>query len=180
MILNADKHDAVKASIYEFFQVTQLNSPKLETEADEQLNTLNSQVSGLAIIQFLVLGLLVIYPTTQRWIALVLLRNVAVPVLFVVLFELQETLHPTARVADLPLEPNGFKHTSPILGKLTLFSLFVKLQLTTLEGHPCVQLRRLRVVGRNPCGVVPLLKVHQLGVTITPELVTLFPGPFEV
>ena len=40
-------------------------------------------------------------------------------------------------------------------------------------------MRRIRIVRRHPCRVVLLLKVHQLGITFTPELVTLLPGPFE-
>ena len=40
-------------------------------------------------------------------------------------------------------------------------------------------MRRIRVVRRHPRGVVLLLKVHQLSITFTPELVTLLPGPLE-
>jgi hypothetical protein len=42
-----------------------------------------------------------------------------------------------------------------------------------------VQLRSLWVVGWNSGRVVLLLKVHQLRITLTPELVTCHAGPFE-
>ena len=136
-------------------------------------------MSRLSIVELLVLSLLIVNPATQRWVTLVLLRDVAVSVLVVVLFKLQEAFHPAAGVTNLPFKSDGFEHAGPLFSELALLSLLVKLQLTTLKRHPGMQLRSLGVVGRNPGRVVLLLKVHQLSITFAPELVTLLARPLE-
>mmetsp|Transcript_12550 Transcript_12550/g.20437 ORF Transcript_12550/g.20437 Transcript_12550/m.20437 type:complete len:251 (+) Transcript_12550:123-875(+) len=156
-----------------------LFTPPVKPNANQKLNSFNRQVSRLPIVQFLMLRLLIVYPSSQRDVFFPLLRDVAVAVHIFVSFEFHKSIHPTRRIPNPTLQPHSLQQPYPLLGKLRRLPLLAKLQLSPLQTHPRVQLRTLLVLLRYPRRAVLPVELHQFGIPIVPELIPTDAGPLE-